>query len=135
MNDLQQHYKAVRARLWAGAPPPPPVVVRPAPPPPPPPPASPTSDQFREAHEMLKLAGIQGIPKWKLISREVCEKHKVSLDELKGQRRTPRYIPVRYELYYRLRTELQMSWGQIGQLMNRDHSTILYGVKKHESNL
>lgn len=134
MNDLQQHYKAVRARLWAGAPP---VSLPPEPPAPAPapPPALPTSEQFREAHEMLKLAGIQGVPKWKLISREICEKHKVSLDELKGPRRTPRYIPIRYELYYRLRTELGMSWGQIGKVVNRDHSTVLYGVKKHELNL
>ena len=133
MNDLQQHYKAVRARLWAGAPPPPPpVVVRP----PPPPRSTPTSDQFREAHELLKIAGVAGVPKWKLILREVCASHGVTLDQLTSHNRAKHLIKARMLAYYRLHKELGLSLPQIGRYIgDRDHSTVFYGIKRYELNL
>jgi hypothetical protein len=134
MNDLQQHYKAVRARLWAGAPPPP-VVVRP----PPPPPLSrpfPTSDQFREAHELLRAVGIVGVPRWKLILREVCASHGVTLDQLISHNRSKKFIDARMLAYYRLHKELGLSLPQIGRYIgDRDHSTVFYGIKRYELNL
>ena len=133
MNDLQQHYKAVRARLWAGAPPPPPSVVRP---PPPPPRSTPTSDQFREAHELLKAVGIVGVPRWKLILREVCALHGVTLDQLTSHNRSKKFINARMLAYYRLHKELGLSLPQIGRYIgDRDHSTVFYGIKRHELNL
>jgi chromosomal replication initiation ATPase DnaA len=135
MNDLQQHYKAVRARLWAGAPPPPPppVVVRP---PPPPPRSTPTSDQFREAHELLKVAGVAGVPKWKLILREVCTLHSITMDQLTSHNRSKKFINARMLAYYRLHKELGLSLPQIGRYIgDRDHSTVYYGIKRYESNL
>ena len=132
MNELQQHYKAVRARLWAGAPPPP-VVVRP---PPPPPRSTPTSEQFREAHELLKIAGVAGVPKWKLILREVCEQHGISMDQLTSHNRAKHLIDARMLAYYRLHKELGLSLPQIGRYIgDRDHSTVFYGIKRYESNL
>lgn len=136
MNDLQQHYKAVRARLWAGAPPPPPPIVRPPPPPPPPPRSTPTSDQFREAHELLKVAGVAGVPKWKLILREVCALHGVTLDQLTSHNRSKKFIDARMLAYYRLHKELGLSLPQIGRYIgDRDHSTVFYGIKRYESNI
>jgi hypothetical protein len=134
MNDLQQHYKAVRARLWAGAPPPP-VVVRPPPPPPPSRPF-PTSDQFREAHELLRAVGIVGVPRWKLILREVCASHGVTLDQLTSHNRSKKFIDARMLAYYRLHKELGLSLPQIGRYIgDRDHSTVYYGIKRYELNL
>ena len=134
MNDLQQHYKAVRARLWAGAPPPP-VVVRPPPPPPPSRPF-PTSDQFREAHELLRAVGIVGVPRWKLILREVCAAHGVTLDQLISHNRSKKFIDARMLAYYRLHKELGLSLPQIGRYIgDRDHSTVFYGIKRYELNL
>jgi len=135
MNDLQQHYKAVRARLWAGAPPPPPVVVRP-PPPPPPPLSISMREQFREAHELLKVAGVAGVPKWKLILREICEQHGISMDQLTSHNRAKHLIEARMLAYYRLKTELNLSLPQIGRYIgDRDHSTVYYGIKRYELNL
>ena len=99
MNELQQHYKAVRARLWAGAIP----SVAPPPPPPPPPPLSISMrEQFREAHELLKVAGVAGVPKWKLILREVCASHGVTMDQLTSHNRSKKFIDARMLAYYRL---------------------------------
>ena len=132
MNELQQHYKAVKARLWAGAPPPPPVVVRP----PPPPRSTPTSDQFREAHELLKVAGVAGVPKWKLILREVCASHSITMDQLISHNRSKHLIKARMLAYYRLSKELGLSLPQIGRYIgDRDHSTVFYGIKRYELNL
>ena len=131
MNDLQQHYKAVRARLWAGAPPPsPPVVVRP------PPLSISMREQFREAHELLKVAGVAGVPRWKLILREVCALHSITLDQLTSHNRSKKFIDARMLAYYRLHKELGLSLPQIGRYIgDRDHSTVFYGIKRYESNL
>ena len=136
MNDLQQHYKAVRARLWAGAPPPPPpVAVRP-PPPPPPPLSISMREQFREAHELLKVAGVAGVPKWKLILREVCTLHSITMDQLTSHNRAKHLVKARMLAYYRLNKELGLSLPQIGHYIgDRDHSTVFYGIKRHELNL
>ena len=132
MNDLQQHYKAVRARLWAGAPPPPPVVVRP----PPPPLSISMREQFREAHELLKVAGVAGVPKWKLILREVCTLHNITMDQLTSHNRAKHLVKARMLAYYRLNKELGLSLPQIGHYIgDRDHSTVFYGIKRHELNL
>lgn len=136
MNELQQHYKAVRARLWAGA------IPSVAPPPPPPPPLEPPAlsvsmrEQFREAHELLKVAGVAGVPKWKLILREVCELHGVTMDQLTSHNRSKKFIAARMLAYYRLNKELNLSLPQIGRYIgDRDHSTVFYGIKRYELNL
>ena len=133
MNDLQQHYKAVRARLWAGAIP----SVPPPPPPPPPPPLSISMrEQFREAHELLKVAGVAGVPRWKLILREVCTLHSITLDQLTSHNRSKKFIDARMLAYYRLNKELGLSLPQIGRCIgNRNHATVFYGVKRYELNL
>ena len=134
MNELQQHYKAVRARLWAGAIP---SVAPPPPPPPPPPPLSISRrEQFREAHELLKVAGVAGVPRWKLILREVCAAHGVTMDQLTSHNRSKKFIDARMLAYYRLHKELGLSLPQIGRYIgDRDHSTVYYGIKRYESNL
>ena len=134
MNELQQHYKAVRARLWAGAIP---SVAPPPPPPPPPPPLSISMrEQFREAHVLLRAVGIVGVPKWKLILREVCASHGVTMDQLISHNRSKKFIDARMLAYYRLHKELGLSLPQIGRYIgDRDHSTVYYGIKRYELNL
>jgi chromosomal replication initiation ATPase DnaA len=105
-------------------------------PPPPPPRSTPTSDQFREAHELLKVAGVAGVPKWKLILREVCTLHSITMDQLTSHNRSKKFINARMLAYYRLHKELGLSLPQIGRYIgDRDHSTVFYGIKRYELNL
>ena len=93
-------------------------------------------EQFREAHELLKVAGVAGVPKWKLILREVCALHSITMDQLTSHNRSKKFIDARMLAYYRLNKELGLSLPQIGRYIgDRDHSTVFYGIKRYELNL
>lgn len=69
---------------------------------------------------------------WRTIVLEVAQKHRLTLDQLRGQRRSPEYVLARHEVCYRLYTETGMSLPAIGsKLGGRDHTTILHGIRKH----
>lgn len=68
------------------------------------------------------------------IAKMVCDKYDVSLEELRGPRRYKSLVAARHELMWRIKTELpHCSYPQIGRFLNRDHTTILYGVRKYEA--
>lgn len=71
-------------------------------------------------------------PSWKTILREVSEKHKVAMVDLLSSRRSQAYVIARQEAMYRMRHETSMTFPQIGRRMGgRDHTTVLYGIRKH----
>lgn len=70
------------------------------------------------------------------IIRNVCQKHGFTLGELYSARRAWPLVAARHEAMYRLSKETSMSIPAIGRrLGGRDHSTVLYGVKKHAAKL
>lgn len=73
---------------------------------------------------------------WRVIVRDVCEKHGVILADLLSIRRNKAVVAARHEAMYRMRHETTLSYPQIGKRMGgRDHSTVVYGVWKHEQRL
>jgi hypothetical protein len=78
---------------------------------------------------------IGGLAPSKRIMKEVCEKYGVRLADLKSCRRTRNLVIPRHEVSYRLRMETGLSMPAIGRLLDRDHTTILHGVKAYERRL
>lgn len=127
---LSEHYKAVRTRLNKAPPQPTiqteaPVVatVEPEPEPPPAPlpftipPPSPSARRY--VH----------------VLHDVAMRHAMTIDELISPCRKPRYVKARQEAYYLLRQE-NYSYPQIAQFCgNRDHTTIMHGIRQHEKNI
>lgn len=66
---------------------------------------------------------------------EVCDKHGVSANEMRGERKHPIYTQARQEFYYRAKKETTRSYPVIGRFINRDHSTVLKGIKVYEARL
>lgn len=65
------------------------------------------------------------------ILTDVCKKYGVTLHELRGPCRFQEYVLPRHEAAYRLRTELKISFPQIGRLLGgRDHTTALNGFRR-----
>lgn len=63
------------------------------------------------------------------IMREVACKHGVSIDELKGSRRSSYIVEARKEFYYRACVETTAALPHIGKFCGgRDHTTILHGA-------
>jgi hypothetical protein len=122
--NLQEHYKAVRARLHAGRPPPP-EPDRPPPEPDRPPPVD-LGPLMREAHD---LADTPIGPRWKYVLRDVAKRHNLTIDQLIGPRRHKHLVTARFEAYHLLRQH-GYSLTQIGERMHRDHTTVLHGMTK-----
>jgi len=72
------------------------------------------------------------VPPWKQVILDVCKKHKVSYADVLGEGRTHKVVKARQEVYYRLKVERNMSYSAVGKRLGKDHSTIMYGVSKHE---
>lgn len=70
------------------------------------------------------------------IMREVSEKYNVSIVDIKSERRTQFIVKPRQEFFYRARTETGHSLPNIAKFCgNRDHTTVLHGVRKHAERL
>jgi chromosomal replication initiation ATPase DnaA len=104
---LANHYREVRERLAA------PLVV-------------PKVRQPLSPHEQTMA-----------IIHEVCRRHGVSLAQLTTKGIRPRHVAIaRWEAFYRLREERCLALGHIGEIMGGfDHTTVLYGYKKHKQRL
>lgn len=74
--------------------------------------------------------------RWKIIALEVAKKHGLTLNDLMSIRRDQASVNARYEAFWRCRHETTMSLPQIGRRFgNRDHTTVLHGIQKHEKML
>lgn len=67
-------------------------------------------------------------PKFREILQDVAKATRVRADELMGPSRRPVIAHARQEVMYLCRALTQHSYGVIGRLLSRDHTTILYGV-------
>ncbi len=74
--------------------------------------------QTQELHELI---------------REVAATHNISTEYLIGHCRRTGVAWARFEIMWRARLELGMSYKLIGRVLGgRDHATIIYGVKRYE---
>ena len=61
----------------------------------------------------------------------VAKKHGIPAAEILSEMQDARIIPARHELMYRLRREALWSYPRIGRFCNRDHTTCMFGERKH----
>lgn len=72
----------------------------------------------------------QGSIRWVKILHAVAKHHGVDPSEILGKSRRKEIISARFEVFYRLRVDIHMSYEKIAILMKRDHSSVLHGVYK-----
>jgi len=126
LEELHQHYKAVRARLNGPAP-----------------------VTLQKTAPMVELA-LEPVPKPVIriviqeilpipltpsqqILKDVAVKHEMMVQDIKGQSRKMKYVWARQEAAYRMSTELKFSLPKIGrQIGFRDHTTILNLIRKYK---
>ena len=71
-----------------------------------------------------------GAIRWMRVLHAVAAHHKISPSEITGTSRRRHVIKARFEVFYRMRVDLNMSYTKISQLMKKDHSTVMHGVNK-----
>ncbi len=129
--DMQTHYKAVRARLNAGPPPKPQLLPEPVPEPVAAPPETPPLTDFAYAMQASQLLqGLRGFPDLKEKILPILEKHRVEWREVCGRSQKWKYTKCRFEVFVKLNAH-GWSLSKIGRLCgDRDHTTVLNGIKK-----
>lgn len=65
----------------------------------------------------------------------VAFKMGVSIEEMKGKKRNPKYVIARHLCMYLLREMTPLTFEEIGDLINRNHSTAIYGISKIKKKL
>lgn len=171
LKELQEHYKAVKARIRAAALEPPKALPKPMPklseqePPSSPPRAglSPEgadaslvtealrqsnpewiggnhSQAIRIAQEMASAPRLPPLPglvldevgavRWLRVLHAVAKHHSVDVSEILGTSRKRHILQARFEVFYRLRVDLNLSYMKIAGLMKKDHTTVLHGVNR-----
>lgn len=71
-----------------------------------------------------------GAVRWMRLLHAVAKMHNISPNDILGTSRMKHIVSARFELFYRMRYELGMSYTKIGVLTKRDHSSVLHGVWK-----
>jgi chromosomal replication initiation ATPase DnaA len=74
-------------------------------------------------------------PLWKRIAFEVGQAHGVSIREMLSLRRDKVITRARQEAIWRVKNETAMSLPAIGRRFNRDHTTVIYSVRKYEERM
>lgn len=93
----------------------------------------PVVEAVSQPEELLPLPGAE---KWKAIISEVCEKYGIDWVELASHRRSGDVVVARHEAMFRMRHETTMSLPAIGRkLGGRDHTTVLYGISRHQERM
>ena len=58
------------------------------------------------------------------------EDYDLTVEEIKGNQRTKQVTEPRWVMWKLIRKNSGLSYGEIGRLFNKDHSTIMNGIKK-----
>jgi chromosomal replication initiation ATPase DnaA len=74
--------------------------------------------------------GVDGEELAEEIILRACEVFKIPREELLGWTRSRYLIRRRHALFYVLRTLTGLSYPEIGQVVDFDHTTVLYAYKK-----
>lgn len=77
---------------------------------------------------------------WSSILREVSAKHNIDARTLLGSARYRDAVLARNEAFYRIRHEVRvnnepMSYPEIGRRFGKDHTSVIHGVRRHQSML
>lgn len=69
------------------------------------------------------------------LAAEICSKHDVTLAQLQSPIRMKHIVRARWELMYRANREIGATLPRIGHFLNRDHTTVLHGIRRHVAHL
>ena len=85
----------------------------------------------RAIDDMFKSEG-SAVPTPSLIISQVCKFYSIEEDVLRGTKKTKGITEARQVATYLIRKLTNLSLPDIGKEFSRDHSTILYGIRKVE---
>ena len=96
-------------------------------------------DELRLSPKLPPLPGLNlaehGGLRWMKVLLAVAKHHNISPDEIMGRSRRKDIISARFEVFYRLRVDVKLSYEKIAILMKRDHTSVMHAVYKVRNRL
>ena len=87
---------------------------------------------FKEYEEHPVIQIPKGAKIWDVVIIECANKHKVTVEDIKGPRRQKHIAMARQEAAYRLRFELKLTFHKIAEKLGYlDHSSIINAIKAY----
>lgn len=71
-----------------------------------------------------------GSSRWLRVLHAVAAYHEIDPSEILSTSRKRHVTNARFEVFYRLRVDLNFSYPKIAKLMKKDHTTVLHGVAR-----
>ena len=81
------------------------------------------------------MKGFSGRQSARYVIAKVLVKHGMTFIDVAGQAKSQKFVDCRFEIYYRLRRELGLSLMQVGQMLNKDHTSVLHGYRRMEEKI
>lgn len=69
------------------------------------------------------------------ILMDVCQRHRVSSVDLFSPRRFRALVRARQEAWWLAYTQSEASYPAIGKFFHRDHTTIMFGIRRHAARI
>lgn len=85
------------------------------------------------ALEQLNLN--EGPDKAHKIARAVAKAHRVPWKEFTSRRRNLAYAAARQHAMWEIHKHTKLTLPEIGRIFDRDHSTVLFGIRRHQARL
>lgn len=82
------------------------------------------------AEEPIQFGSNEGPPKIREIVKAVAQYYAVPAVEIIAQRRLKCIVKPRHMVFYLARQLTYRSFPDIGHILNRDHTTVLFGARK-----
>lgn len=119
---LRENYREIRARLYT-----PPAEIKPSREPKARPfsPTRPKPKYVKPSIVVLKKHALA------IIIEEVAAKHNLAVLDLYRDCRAIPLVNARHEAFYRAATETTIPYAAIGRFLNRDHTSVLHGIRRH----
>lgn len=99
-------------------------------------------NKFAASFNLARVENVRGLlnrcpPSTALgaIMAEVAAKHGYSVLQMLTHRKLGPLARARHEAYWRAREETDLSYPQIGKAYNRDHTSIMHGIRMHEKRI
>lgn len=73
-------------------------------------------------------------PMWRTILETVSKEHRISVRDILEDGRFREIVVARHDAMWRMR-RAGMTYAAIGRRLNRDHATVMWGVKQHEQRM
>lgn len=65
------------------------------------------------------------------ILADVCSRHRISSADILSPRRFRNLVYARQEAWWLAYTQSEASYPAIGKFFNRDHTTVMFGIRRH----